>query len=86
MRKFILKLLNAVDIDKYVSNKLQYENAINNLNKKINELEDNLKRQRRKISSLENELLMYKDPDNWYEKHKEKMSIITSAMLNKKDK
>jgi len=86
MKKFILTKLNGIDEKEYTAYKLQCEETIEALNKEINELKINLDRQRRKISALENDLLMYRDPDNWYDKHKKKLSMIASITLNKKEK
>ena len=86
MKKFILTKLKGIDEKEHIAYKLKCEGIIEALNKKIIELEINLDKQRKKINSLENDLLMYRDPDNWYAKYKKKLSMITSATLNKKEK
>jgi len=88
MKKFILSKLKGVDEKEYVAYKLQCEGAIKSLNSEIKYLEKENKKLNSKITELENELLMYRDPDNWYTAHKDRLSIITSAIvdLNKKDK
>ena len=83
MKNFILSKLNGIDEKEYLSYKLQCEETIDKLNKKINELEINLDRQRKKISSLENDLLMYRDPDVWYEKYRNRLSTMASIALVK---